>query len=121
MSLISRMRKQTAVYWALASGDSGGIAHDDYGQPCYLAGEELDCRWEDVTEEFVGPNGTREMSHAKVYVDQDVDVGGMLMLGDEDNITDTVNIKENDGAWEIRRFEKLPTFRATEFLRTAIL
>lgn len=110
-----------AVYWPLASSDSGGIAYDDYGQPILTDPIEISCRWEDVSEEFIDKKGTRQISHAKVYPDQDVDVGGILMLGTEDDITDSVNIKENDDAWEIKRFDKLPNLKATEFLRTAFL
>ena len=88
MGIISRMRKQTAVYWPLASSDSGGADYDDYGQPIVSDPVEVECRWEAVNEEFVDKNGTRQLSKAKVYTDQDVDVGGILMLGTEDDITD---------------------------------
>ena len=122
MSIITRMRKQVCVYWGLASDESAGVAFDDYGQPILTDPVELDCRWEDVSEEFIAADGTRQFSNAKVYVEQDVDVGGVLMLGTiEADITDSSNVKENEGAWEIKRFDKLPTFKATEFLRTAFL
>ena len=121
MSLITRMRKQKAVYWALASSDSGGIAFDDFGQPKYTDPVEIKCRWKDVTEEFLDAKGARQLSHAKVYVDRDVDVNGILMLGVIADITNEENPKENDGAWEIKRFDKTPNFRATEFLLTAYL
>jgi len=121
MGIITRMLRQTCVYWALAFMESGGIAFDDYGQPIVTDPVELDCRWEDVNEEFIDAKGTRQVSRAKVYVEQDVDVGGILMLGTKDDITDSVNIKENEGAWEIRRFDRLPNLKNTEFLRTAWL
>lgn len=121
MSIITRMRRQTCVYWGLASDESGGIAIDDYGQPQHTDPIELECRWEDVSEEFIDSKGTRQLSKAKVYVESDVVMGGILMLGTEDDITNLVDIRENEGAWEIRGFGKLPNFKATEFLRTAIL
>ena len=114
------MRKQVCVYWPLeVSGDD----FDDYGQPVVVAAEpvEISCRWEDVSEEFIDVKGTRQLSKAKVYIGQDVDVGGILMLGTLDDITDSINIKENENAWEVKRFDKLPNLRATEFLRTAWL
>ncbi len=121
MSIITRMLKQTAVYWALASGDD--VSYDDYGQPIVTIADpvEIDCRWEDVNEEFIAADGTKQVSRAVVYVSEDVAVGGILMLGTEDDITDSVNIKENVGAYEVRKFDKLPNFRATEHLRTAYL
>ena len=124
MSIITKMLKQVCVYWGLASEESAsaGTDFDDYGQPLLTDPVELDCRWEDVIEEFIDANGTRQLSNAKVYVESDVKVGGILMLGTIDaDITDSTNVKENEGAWEIKRFDKLPTFKATEFLRTCFL
>jgi hypothetical protein len=121
MSIITKMLKQDCVYWPLASSESGGRSFDNYGQPVLSEPIEIKCRWEDVSEEFITSDGTKLMSKAKVYVDRDVDKGGVLMLGVLDDITDSENVKENEGAWEIKRFDKLPNFRATEFLRTAFL
>lgn len=121
MSLITRMQKQTAVYWPLASADSGGDDHDDYGQPVVTDPFEISCRWEYRVEEFIIADGTRHLSRAVVYVDRDVDVGGILMLGDLDDITDDDTPKENDGAWEIMRFDKSPNIRVSEYLRTVYL
>lgn len=120
MSIISRMRKQTAVYWPLDI-ESGGDKFDDYGQPVLSDPIEIKCRWEDVSEEFIGSDGTRQISNAKVYVDRDVDVGGVLMLGTLLDVSSADNPKGNIGAFEIRKFEKIPNLKATEFLRTAYL
>jgi len=121
MSIINRMQKQSAVYWPLAGSDSGSLDYDDFGLPVVTTPEEIDCRWEARSEEYLDSNGTTRLSNAVVYVEKDVDVGGILMLGIEDDITDPVNIKENEGAYEIKRFDKLPTFKATEFLRTVYI
>jgi len=114
MSIIKKMRKQTAVYWPF-------ISLDQLGGGNFGAAVQISVRWEDVSEEFLDKDGKRQMSNAKVYVDRDTPVGGVLMLGTTGDITDAVNIKENDGAWEIRKFEKLPDLKAKEFLRTAFL
>ena len=50
-----------------------------------------------------------------------MDVEGLLMLGELTDITDEVNVRENEGAFEIQRFDKLPTLKADQFLRTAYL
>lgn len=121
MSIITRMRKQTAVYWALASSESGGLDYDEFGQPVVTTPVEIDCRWEDRTEEFIDSAGRTNLSRAIVYVDRDMRPGDILMLGDTDDITDETNIKENDGAWEVKRFDKVPDIRANEFLRIAYL
>lgn len=121
MSIVSRMRKQTAVYWGLAHNDSGGVAYSDYGKPLYTSPIEIDCRWSDKNEEVLDMQGRMFLSRATVYVDRDVDISGVLLLGDLDDVTDSDNPFENTGAWEIQRFDKIPNLRATEFLRKVFL
>ncbi len=121
MSIITRMLKQTAVWWPLASMESSGSDYDNYGQPIVTDPVEIDVRWEDVSEEFLDKDGVVQLSRARVYVDRDVEVGGVLMLGELTDITDATTPKENENAWEIRRVEKLPNLRNTEYLRTCYL
>lgn len=116
MRIIKKMLKQKAVWWPLAA-----IEYGNYGQPNPSTPVEIDCRWEDVGEAFLDSRGTTQLSRSIVYVDRDVVVGGVLMLGELDSSVDEDNPKENENAWEIRRFEKLPTLRATQFLRKAYL
>jgi len=117
MQLLKKMLRQTAVYWNLSA-----LEFDNYGQPIPTTPVEIKVRWEDVGEEFLDAAGTLQLSRAKVYVDRDVKVGGILMLGELDSgVMDLINVKENENAWEIRRFEKLPTIKATQFLRIAFL
>jgi len=119
MSIITRRLKQTAVYWAM---NSGADAFDEFGQPQYEDPIEIDCRWEVVTVEFLGPQGTQELSNARVGVGQDVEVGGVLMLGELTDIDSSLTVpKQNDETYEIRRFEKLPNLKTTEFLRTVYM
>lgn len=121
MSLISGMRRQTAVYWALEGEESSGDNFDEFGQPQYTTPIEISVRWEARTEEFLDAKGTRILSNAIVYVDRDVDIAGVLMLGELTDITNQKIPKENDDAWEIKRYEKLPNLRNTEILRTVFL
>jgi len=121
MGIITKMLKQTAVYWALKSNESGEVAYDNFGAPVVTDPVEIACRWEDVNEEYIDANGTRQLSMARVYVRSDVDIGGILMLGQLTDITNPTTPKANLGAWEIRRFEKLPNLRNTEVLRTVYL
>ena len=114
MSLITRMRKQTAVYWPFDSVDA-------YGKKLMGSPVEIKCRWDGSIEEFLDSQGERQLSKAVVFVDRDTPVGGILMLGTLSDITDDTNIKENEGAWEIRRFDTTPNLEATEFLKRAYL
>ena len=122
MSLINRMLKQTCVYWALAGVESGGDDYDDHGRPQYTDPVEISVRWEAKTVEFLNPQGGQELSNAVVYVDRDVDVVGVLMLGELTDIDSSLTVpKQNEEAWEIKKFEKLPNLRNTEYLRTVYL
>ena len=121
MSIITRMQRQTAVYWALEHNESGGVAYDDYGQPQYIDPVEISCRWSDKIVQFIDFNGSEQVSKSKVFVDRDMVASEVLMLSELVDVTNLSNPKENDGAWEIRGFNSVPNFKATEFLRTAFL
>ena len=127
------MRKQNAIYWPPA-------AADDFGREAVGALVELKLteagnfcvRWEDKNEEFIestiaaGTTGTISRSNAVVYVSllpdgSEVKVGGFLWLGDKDDLTSETVPGNNPGAWEVRRVDKLPNLKATEYLRTVYL
>ena len=115
MSIITKMLKGTAVYWA-------PIGRDKYGQPTWTSSPvQIKVRWQDVHEEFMDAEGDRQISIAKVFVGQDVVVKGVLLRGDLTSSVDQDDPKANDDAWEIRKFNRLPNFKETEFLRTAFL
>lgn len=115
MSLITRMRKETAV-WFEKTGT------DPYGKPTHGVPVEIKVRWDAVSKQFIKPTGEEVMSNAIVYVDRDVKVGDVLLLGTiADNVTNPLDAKDNVGAWEVQRFDRNPNLRATEYLRTAYL
>jgi hypothetical protein len=121
------MRRQNAVYWP----PSG---FDDFGQRTYGTLVELtksegtnNCvRWEDRNDEFVDMDGTMVISSSVVYCPalsdgDEMVVGGFLWLGDRVDLADESIPSNNIGAAEIRRFDKMPNLKTTEFLRTAYL
>lgn len=114
MSLITRMRKQAAVYWA-----PSGL--DRFGQPSFAAPVELTVRWEDRVGEFRDPQGELVSYTTIVYVGQDVLLGGRFLLGDMTSAISASEPSDNVGAQEIKAFSKVPNIRATEFLRQAYL
>jgi len=127
MGIISRMRRQNAIYWPPSD-------LDDYGQRTYgslvaltlVDGVNSRVRWEDRAEEFVDAEGTIVVSNSVVYCPElpgggEMDVGGILWLGDRGDLTDETDPLKNTDAAEIRRFDKTPNFKATESLRTAYL
>lgn len=122
MSVITKVLKGTCVYWPPGSEASAeGRDFDDYGQPVYSDPIELDCRWDDTALEFIDPTGTLQVSKSAVMVSQDVSVGGVLFNGTLSQAIDLDVPKNNDNAWEIRQFEKIPNFKQTEYFRRAFL
>lgn len=119
MSIITRMRKQTATYWSTTPDGYGGVE--------FSAPVAIECRWEDKQERFVDETGRETVSRSIVYVDRDLEVGGYLALGDYSASTSTTTTGEEpsftppDTARPIRKFDKLPNLRNTETLRTAWL
>jgi len=112
---------QKAVYWPPGSEESGGTDFDDYGQPQYADAVEIDCRWDDVTEEIILADGTRDLSQAVVIVDREVSVRGVLWLGELVDVEDEDVPKNNSGAFEIKRVDKNPDIDNVETLIRAYL
>lgn len=122
MGIITKMLQfDTCVYWALRSAESGGLDYDDYGQPQHTDPIEIKCRWEVVAVEYIDPKGTTRTSKSVVYVDRDVDVGGMLFHGELSEVTEPDSPREQEGAWEIMQFAKLPKLNYSKNLRTCFL
>jgi len=110
MSVITKMLRQKAVYWA--PGSVNAFGEIQLGIPT-----EVKCRWEDKHDEFIDSQGETVVSNAVVFVDSNLAVGGYLWLG---NIG-VAPLDPKKDAYLIRKFEKLPNFKATEYLRTAML
>jgi len=128
MSLITRMRKQNAIYWPPATADDyGRVAVGTLVELTLTGGVNSRVRWEDQAKEFIDSNGITRVSQAVVYVPAlpggggEVAVGGFLWLGDRGDLESETDPGANEGAWEVRRFDKLPNLKNTEYLRTAYL
>lgn len=123
MSIITKVLKQKAVYWApIEDGNfEYQAAFDDFGNKRQSEPIELDVRWEDIQEEVVNAAGSTVMVSNKVMVSADVKLGGYLMFGTLDDVDDRDNPLGNALTYEIMKFEKIPNIRASEFLRVAYL
>jgi len=106
--------KATAVYWSQA-----GLSV--FGKPTWNEPVEIACRWEDAKEEFINPNGEVQVSNAKLIVDRDLVVKGVIWMGELDDVFDTDEPKNNEGAWEIIHFKKTPSFKGNKYLREVYL
>lgn len=116
MSIITKVLKQTAVWWARTTPDA-------YGQFTFASPVEVKVRWEDSIDTFKDENGNEHTSKSYVMVDRDMKVGDVLMLGTTADIpsSNPADPKENSGAFEIKRFDKTPDIRNRENLREAYL
>lgn len=112
---------QKAVYWPPGSEETGGRDFDDYGRPLYGQAAEIDCRWDDKSEEMVMGDGTRDICRAEIIVSTEVSVRGVLFLGELTDVTDLQNPKNNEGAGEIRRVDQNPSVDGDEILIRAFL
>jgi len=102
----SNLLNQTITYWAPSSYDKFGVG--TYDDPVTVIG-----RWEDKQELFIDVNGKEVRSSSIVYLEDDVETGGYLYLGES---TETTPIDET-GAREIRGYAKTPSLDAVYFLR----
>jgi len=115
MALLDRMRRQDAVYWAPDTTSPTG-------QPTYAAPIDIKVRWEDVQEEYIGKDGTTQVSNAIVFVGLDVVLDGVLMLGTvADDVVEELDPTAHVGAGAIMKVDKIPNKKATKFLRIATL
>lgn len=114
MSLLSRMRKQYAVYWA-----PGGIGPD--GATTFEEPVELRVRWEDSQEQFVNREGDVKVSKSKVYTENNLEISGYLWKGNLEDLTDPSDPLGNEDAYEIQSVSEIPDMKAKRFLRIAWL
>lgn len=125
MQIIKTSRRQVAVYWEPSS------VPNNEGQVGFLAPVELIVRWEDVTQEAIDEKGNVFQSRSVVAVPIDVKLLGVLWLSTKKKgytpgtaiaeLTSTSDPFANSNAFEIRKFDKIPTLRANAFYREAIL
>lgn len=108
MGILTAMRRQRAIYWALAG-------HSSSGNPEFAAPVDIRCRWEENSE--VQGLGEILRFKATVYTDRVVATGDYLMLGEVSS--STPDDPRDAETWEITAFDTLPNFKATDTLKTA--
>ena len=113
MQILTKVRKQKAIYWAALGTNSAG--RKEYDDPVQIM-----VRWDDAMTEFVTQDGEKAVSRADVMVGQDIKVGDALMLGVlDDTITD--NPMDHTGAGVVRGWAKTPTLNGRKALRVCYL
>jgi len=115
MSIITKMRKQKALWWKR-------LEANEYGRYSYDAPVEIDCRWDDVADLGRKPSPPSEKiaSSTVVYVDRVMTPGDKLREGGLESSTES-DPENDEGALVIERFVVTPNLKATESLYTAYL
>jgi len=114
MSIIRRMRKQKAVWWAR------NAIPDKFGMFSFASPVEIDCRWDDNVSEIRDKLGQTIMSQATVYPDRILQEGDKLKKDEMESDTPD-DPTELTNAFEVQRFEQIPNLRNTETLYIAHL
>lgn len=104
--------KQDGVYWAPTAPDS-------FGKAGFASPVKIKCRWEDAKAEGISIAGSDQIYSAKVFVNRDVETGGVIWLGKLADADSTP--LANAGAATVARFRKIPTLQATAYQRVAYL
>ena len=113
MKILTKMLTDDGVYW-------GTPMSDGEGGSTYVAPVEISVRWVDKAVKFIGPGGEELVSKSVVYTSVDCDVGGLLKH------TSLASLRSKDPSIEtdvhkIKGFDKLPTLKGDQYLRTAYL
>ena len=123
LSILKKMLKQKCVYWGKPISDGrGGVQVN--------APVELNCRWEKVAEEYINSSGIMRVSQSIVYTESldggvgigaDLAEGGYLYEGLLIDLHGNLDPLEIDTAFRIEKVNVMPTLKANQFLRTAML
>lgn len=108
----ARFRKQTATVWKQNGVDSGGDPEFTAASPFTIT-----VRWEERNDNLIGTDGESFMSQAVVYPGIDLVPGDYLYLG----TNTTADPTTVTGAFEVKKFEKIPSPSAKKFIRKATL
>lgn len=110
MPNFERNLRQTATYWAPQSQDL-------FGKTTYDAPVQIPVRWEDKVELFRDKTGQEVASKSKVFLAQDIDLDGYLMLG----TSFAADPLSEENAYEIRQVMRTPDLRNLKTLYVAML
>ena len=118
--LTNRNRKESVLYWEPDGDDGEGHRLFTSASP-----ETILVRWEDKNELFIDTEGKEQRSVAKVLIaTRDLVNGGYLFRGDADDVAPSEDVDDPqtiEGAFEIKRFDKIPRLKNAGFNRRAFL
>lgn len=110
MPNFERNLRQTCTYWAQTALNMSG-------KGTFATPVQLPCRWEDVAHLFLNKRGQEVTSRSRVFLAQDIDLQGYLMLGTSAAADPTTLVD----AWEIQQVKVTPDLRNLKNLYVAML
>ena len=117
LSFIKKISVQPAIYWGAPESDGeGGFTFDEPTQ--------IYVRWDDEVKVRRDNNGTIFTCQAVVLVNEDLEIGGWLKLGEVTDLDSELenNPKNYSDAYLIGRVSKVPLLKSkTKFVRTVYL
>lgn len=109
MSIITRCRIHSAVYWVpvgMSQSESMKVTN---------APVEIECRWDEETEELLDNKGDAFVSNAAVICDRLIIVGGYLYKGTLASLNGVTDPTQIDLAFKIRKVAVITKLRNPDF------
>lgn len=112
MSILTRARIHDMVRWPL-------IGTQPTGEPIWGPPEDVKCRWDESVRQLIRPDNTRFVSRIEIISAVPLTPGDLVKQGTTAEITNWVDPRNNDGAYEVIVAERYSNFRGTEVLYSA--
>ena len=101
--MIRQNFNQVLTYW-------GSPSRDGFGGSSYASPILLECRWEEKMTQFTTPVGVMKTSKAEIFVNQPLDIGGFIILGDHTDQT----LPGDVNAFQIEQSMEIPNLRTIQ-------
>lgn len=110
VGFVTQFLKQKATWW-----HKTGI--DGFGNVTFTSPTPIVCRWEDRSEIITNAEGAQVPSRSRVWTAIDITIGDWLKLG----TSNTLDPQDEDMAFMVQDFRKIPSLDATDFERLSFL
>jgi hypothetical protein len=112
MGIITKVQKQTLVYWAYSGSDL-------FGQPTYANPVQMTCRWDDMVKQVFTPEGSPVFSKIELITKKRLEPKGLVWKGTLAKFTAGLRPDNSTGVHEVLAASSTPNFRNTETLYEA--
>lgn len=106
-NIIKKVQRETLTYWAPDPINPT----NEFGEPNWLAPREYTCRWDDKVQQIQLADRSYVLSRCELITEVQLAVGGFVMLGTLNQITDWTVPKNNPGAYELIKVSRTPDIK----------